>query len=123
VIGLHSKLYRGEVAAPPETDIAKIRKYCRAPDAATHRNQLRLEAIVRGNAVTIFDCRPLWHSNLTGWCKLEVAKLRYSASGQRWSLYWADRNGRWHRYDGLEPGSGDEMLNEIDRDPTCIFWG
>ena len=34
----------------------------------------------RGNAVTIFDCRPPWHSNLTEWSKLEVAKLRYSAS-------------------------------------------
>ncbi len=31
---------------------------------------------------------------------------------------------RWHLYDLLEP-SPDVLvlLDEIDRDPTCIFWG
>ncbi len=35
----------------------------------------------------------------------------------------ADRNGRWHRYDDLEPGPVGKVLNEIEADPTCIFWG
>jgi hypothetical protein len=52
-----------------------------------------------------------------------VAQLRYSANTHHWSLYWADRNGRWHRYDDLEPGPVDKALNEIEGDPTCIFWG
>ena len=52
-----------------------------------------------------------------------VAQLRYSADTHHWSLYWADRNGRWHRYDDLDPGPVDKALNEIEADPTCIFWG
>lgn len=46
-----------------------------------------------GNSVTIFDCRPPWHPNLTEWSKAGVAQLRYSASTHHWSLYWGDRNG------------------------------
>ena len=53
-----------------------------------------------------------------------MAQLRYQRQHpHHWSLYWADRNGRWHRYDDLEPGPVDKVLNEIEADPTCIFWG
>lgn len=52
-----------------------------------------------------------------------MAQLRYSAGNHHWSLYWADRNGRWHRYDDLAPSPIDQVLNEIETHPTCIFWG
>jgi hypothetical protein len=54
---------------------------------------------------------------------VRVAQPRYSASTHEWSLYWADRNGRWHRYDDLPPGRVDQVLREIESDPTGIFWG
>lgn len=46
------------------------------------------------------------------------------AADKSWTLYWRDRNLRFHLYDLLAPSNrvGD-LLNEIDRDPTCIFWG
>jgi hypothetical protein len=109
--------------APPETDLARIRKYCQAQVPAHLRDQVRIEATVRGNSVTIFDCRPLWNANLTEWSKVRVVQLRYSASTHDWSLYWADRSGRWHRYDDLRPGRIDQVLREIESDPTGIFWG
>jgi Protein of unknown function (DUF3024) len=37
--------------------------------------------------------------------------------------YWADRNSRWHRDEDIDPGTTDELLNEINDDPICIFWG
>jgi Protein of unknown function (DUF3024) len=111
------------VPAPPETDVARIRRYCRARVPVRLRHQVRVEAAVRGNSVTLFDCRPPWHPNLTEWSKVRVAQLRYSASTYQWSLYWADRNGRWHPYDDLDSGPVDKVLNEIEADPTCIFWG
>lgn len=41
-----------------------------------------------------------------------------------WTLYWRDRNLRLHVYDLLTPSDRiDDVLAEIDRDPTCIFWG
>jgi hypothetical protein len=109
--------------APPETDLARIRKYCQTRVLARLRDQVRIEATVRGGSVTIFDCRPPWHANLTEWSKVRVAQLRYNASTHHWSLYWADRNGRWHRYDDLPPGPVDQVLGEIESDPTGIFWG
>lgn len=109
--------------APPETDVAKIRKYCRARVPPSFRDQIRIEAAVRGSAVSIYECRPPWHPALTEWFKVRVAQLRYHAETHHWSLYWADRNGRWHRYDDQEPGPVDQFLGEIEADPTCIFWG
>lgn len=109
--------------APPETDLAKIRKYCQAQVPARLRDQVRIEATVRGSSVTILECRPLWQANLTEWSKVRVAQLHYSASTHDWSPYWADRNGRWHRYDDLPPGRVDQLLREIESDPTGIFWG
>jgi Protein of unknown function (DUF3024) len=111
------------VPAPPETDLAKIRKYCQSRVPARLRHRVRIEAAVRGSSVTIFDCRPPWHPNLTEWSKVRVAQLRYSANNRHWSLYWADRIGRWHRYDDLAPGTVEKVLNETEADPTCIFWG
>ena len=109
--------------APPETDVARIRKYCRARVPPSFRDQIRIEAAVRGSSVSIYECRPPWHPDLTEWSKVRVAQLRYSANTHHWSLYWADRNGRWHRYDDLEPGPVNNLLCEIEADPTCIFWG
>jgi Protein of unknown function (DUF3024) len=111
------------VPAPPETDLAKIRKYCQTRVPARLRDQVRIEATVRGSSVTIFDCRPPWHAKLTEWSKVRVAQMRHSASTHNWSLYWADRNGRWHRYDDLPPAPIDQVLHEIEYDPTGIFWG
>jgi hypothetical protein len=49
---------------------------------------------------------------------------RYTQATNIWTLYWRDRNLRFHRYDQLElsPDIGD-LLREIDRDPVAIFWG
>jgi hypothetical protein len=98
------------------------RGYVPAP-SSLRRDHARRPGITTGNSVTIFDCRPPWHPNLTEWSKVRVAQLRYSASTCQWSLYWADRNGRWHPYDDLDSGPVDKVLNEIEADPTCIFWG
>ena len=87
------------------------------------RDQIRIEATVRGNSVSMFECRPPWHGDLTEWSKVRVAQLRYSTDSHQWSLYWADRNGRWRRYDDIDPGPVDRLLDEIEGDPTCIFWG
>jgi hypothetical protein len=111
------------MTAPPETDVARIRKYCGARVPADLRHQVRVEPVVRGCSVTIYECRPPRQPNLTEWSKVRVAQLRYNANTRRWSLYWADRNGRWHRYDDLDPGRVNELLDEIDADPTSIFWG
>jgi hypothetical protein len=50
--------------------------------------------------------------------------LRYTKSRNRWSLYWRDRNLKYHECDLADTRSNvRDLLDEIDRDPTSIFWG
>jgi hypothetical protein len=50
--------------------------------------------------------------------------LRYTQRTKLWTLFWVDRNGNFHSYDRIAPTSNIEaLLDEIDADPTCIFWG
>jgi hypothetical protein len=53
-----------------------------------------------------------------------VARLRYTKTHAEWSLYWRDRNAKFHVYDRVEPTpTVDRLLAEVDADPTSIFWG
>lgn len=58
------------------------------------------------------------------WTNFPIARLRYTATDKSWTLYWRDRNLRFHIYDLLAPSNRvDDLLTELDRDPTGIFWG
>lgn len=110
--------------AVPELDLARIRTYCDAKVPAHLRDQARVEADTRGNSVTIFDCRPPWHPDVTEWSRAPVAQLRYKAATKAWTLYRADRNSRWHPYEDLDADQHVQaLIDEIDEDPTGIFWG
>jgi hypothetical protein len=49
--------------------------------------------------------------------------MKFNSANNEWTLYWSDRNSRWHIFDLLPPGSIEEVLEEIERDQTNIFWG
>jgi len=50
--------------------------------------------------------------------------LRYTKAARQWSLYWRDHNLRFHDYDRVRPTeSVEDLLAEVDRDPTANFWG
>lgn len=111
------------VAAVPDLDLARIRIFCEAETPAEFRDEMGVEADVRGRSVTILECRPPWMPELVDRTRQPLAQLRFDPETNLWSLYWADRNSRWHRYDDLDPGPVDGLLKEIAEDPTCIFWG
>jgi len=111
--------------AIPDTDLARASRWCERRIPAQYRAGLRLELEVAGQAITIVERRPPWRPDLhREWSRSPVARLRYNATTRRWTLYWRDRNQRFHRYD-LHPLSArlEDLLAEIDRDPTGIFWG
>lgn len=90
------------------------------------RDQVRLEYEIRGNAATIVECRVPWRpkSSDEPWTRLAVAKLRFDPSQLKWTLHWRDRNERWHVYERIKPSPTiSDLLREVDRDPTAIFWG
>jgi len=111
--------------AIPDLDIARVQRWCdaRVPEHARH--QVRVECHVAARHLTIVERRAPWHEDYgPDWTSFPIARLRYTTAAKSWTLYWRDRNQRFHRYDLLTPSSRvEDLLTEIDRDPTCIFWG
>lgn len=111
--------------ALPELDVARVQRWCasRVPEHA--RQQVRVECQVAPRHLTIVERRVPWREDSSPeWTSFPIARLRYTAADTSWTLYWRDRNLLFHRYDLLEPSNHvDDLLNEIERDPTCIFWG
>lgn len=109
----------------PEADLRQVRQWAegKVPDHLC--DQVRIEVEVGDRALTILECRPPWHPDMgPEWTRVPVARLRYTKTRTRWSLYWPDRNGRFHEYDLAKPSPQvQDLLAEIDADPTCIFWG
>jgi hypothetical protein len=71
------------------------------------------------------ECRLPWRDGLgPEWTRLPVARLRYTRADRSWTLYWRDRHGRFHLYVRLAPSPRvQDLLAEIERDPTAIFRG
>jgi hypothetical protein len=111
------------VSAIPYIDLERVKRFCAEQSPAEFAEQLRVVHTVRGNSVTLAESRPPWDGRGTEWTVLPFAQLRYSTQTTKWSLYWADRNSRWHPYDEIPPGPLSTLLTEIDDDPTCIFKG
>ena len=110
---------------PPPIDVAAIRAYCDGRVPAQFLDQLRVDAVVDGNAVTIVERRPPWREDFgPEWTAGPVARLRYTHKTAAWSLFWRDRNQKWHRYTRTGPFARvNVLLDEIEVDPTAIFWG
>jgi hypothetical protein len=112
-------------AIVPETALAIVRSYCERKVPAEHRDELRVECAARGDSITIFEYHPPWRPDVDpSWTRQRVAQLRYEPQNGSWLLYCADRNGRWHAYEPVEPTTKiEQLITEIDADPTGIFWG
>lgn len=116
-------IYGGAMGAVPDLDLLKIRKYCEETTPPAFRSEMRVDVGVRGKSVTIFESRPPWDGQGTEWSRNPICQLRFDPATARWILFWADRNSHWHLYELINPGTVEELLDEIDQDPTCIFWG
>ena len=105
--------------------MAAIQAYCEQRNDPETSDQLRVEAQVEPTTVTIVERRAPWSPDFgPEWSTAGVARLRYTATNREWTLQCADRNGRWRRYEYINPVSRvDVLLDEIDRDPTGVFWG
>lgn len=59
-----------------------------------------------------------------GWLRVPVARLGYVKAAGQWTLYWADRNSTFHRYDGRRPTKRlQSLLDYIETSGDPIFWG
>jgi hypothetical protein len=111
--------------AVPEQARRQVEEYCASRVSEDHGEQIRVECSARGRAITIAELRPQWNPDVgSEWSEVKVAQLRYDEGPAAWSLFCSDRNGRWWEYDEVGPTKEvGRLLNEIDADPTGIFWG
>lgn len=111
--------------AIPELDAARVQRWCHARVPERARHQVRVECQPADRHLTIVERRVPWREDLgPQWTTRPIARLSYTAGTGTWTLFWRDRNGRFHRYEHLPPsGRVSDLLDELDRDPTRIFWG
>ena len=97
--------------------------FCEGRVPIMARDQIALQYTIERHDVVLFEKRPVF--NQPGkWVNCNVAKFRWNASRDTWSLLWRDRDSLWHHYDAGAPSDRLEVqLDEVDRDPTGIFWG
>ena len=105
--------------------VTKGEAFCRRRVPDRYHADVRLEVGVRGNAVTIVERRPPWCEGIgSEWSSRKIAQMRYDSATSAWTLYWADRNGRWLRYPDADPSrSVDALIEAIDRDRAGAFFG
>lgn len=111
--------------ALPELDATRVRRWCAARVPERGRHQVRVECQVAPRHLTIIERRVPWREDFgPERTSFLIARLRYSAAEKSWTLYWRDRNLRFHLYDLLPPPHQvEDLLTEVNRDPTCIFSG
>jgi Protein of unknown function (DUF3024) len=109
----------------PDLDVARVQRWCAARVPEHARHQVRVECDVAARHLTIVERRAPWREEFgPEWTSLPIARLRYTTATKVWTLCWRDRNLRFHAYDVLPPSPRvEDLLTEIDRDTTGIFWG
>lgn len=105
--------------------ISLVATYCATKVPAEHDDKLRTEYKVRGNTITIYECRPPWREEVgPDWTKRRICTFEWDPRTSLWTLYARDRNDRRLEYPFIEPVRDlTPLLRELDNDPTCIFWG
>jgi hypothetical protein len=109
--------------AIPETDLFRIRRWAEQRVPKELWAELKVEADVEPRHVTIVEVRPPWdgHGEYT---RFPIARLRYTAATGLWSLYWRDRDLKFHEYDRKRPTKNVQvLLDYLDSHADPIFWG
>lgn len=87
------------------------------------RDKVRVGFRIKGSEAVLFEERPDFHDPHE-WREMVVAKFKYVGARRQWRLYCQHRDRRWHEYEALPAArSFDRLLDEVDADPTGIFWG
>jgi Protein of unknown function (DUF3024) len=113
--------------ALPELTRRQVEKaltaYCGERLQAYIHDKLKLGFRFRGNSVTLYEERPAL-AEPGMWIEIVVAQFRFQPQDKEWTLYWTDRNSKWHPYEEVESSKNFEvLLKEVHEDPTGIFWG
>jgi hypothetical protein len=100
-----------------------VKRYCDKRIPPRLRNELRLEVETRGRSITIFEHLPPWRPDFgPDWSRRQIAQMRYDPETLTFTLYWADRNGRWLAYPNIGPtGDVGPLLREIEETEAAPY--
>ena len=108
----------------PELDIACVQRWCATQVPEHARSEIRVEYDVAARHLTICECRPPWREDLgPDWTRFPIARVHYTKTTRLWTLYWRDRNLKYHRYDPLDPSPQvQDLLDYLDdrADPNLL---
>ena len=113
--------------ALPEIQKAQVDKlltpYCAKRVPPPVRSKVRVGYRIDGNAVILYEERPAFRPP-HDWQEMAVAKFLYVGTQRERRLYCQHRDLKWHAYQALPLSSSfAKLLEEVDADPTGIFWG
>lgn len=98
-------------------------KFCSERIPMELQNQIKLEFSKRENYVTLFEKRR-YFKDPSQWTKSKIAQFRYNPDDKKWTLYWWRHTGKWYQYKEIKPQNDlQELVDEVDKDLTGIFWG
>ena len=97
--------------------------FCRRRSPVHARHQVRTDYRVKGHDVLIYEARTVW-DDPTRWMEHGIAKIRFNRRAGDWRLFWLRASLKWETYEPLA-GSRDlaVVVEEIDSDPHCCFFG
>ncbi len=101
----------------------KVGSFCENRIPPHARGQVKLTYSFWKDSVILYEERPRWDKP-DEWTKMKIARMDFDPESRGWTLWAYDRNDRPRFYMDVRPNAPlDEVLQEIDEDPTSIFWG
>jgi Protein of unknown function (DUF3024) len=109
----------------PELDVARVQRWCADQVPEHARGEISIECDLTPRHLTICECRPPWREDLgPDWSRFPIARLHFTRTTGLWTLYWRDRNLKYHRYEPLDPSPQvQDLLDYLDDRADPIFWG
>ena len=77
----------------------------------------------RADTPTIVEVRPDWRGGPEP-KRFPIARLRYTKATGKWTIYWRDRNLKFHEYQYTQPSKNvQSLLDYIRESKDPIFFG
>jgi hypothetical protein len=76
---------------------------------------------IRGNSIILFDSERSFIDK-SSWVEIPVAQFRFDPKSSFWTLYWPDRNTRWHVYFIVDPSRQlEDLIQAVDENAMGAF--
>ena len=101
-----------------------VGSWCLARVEPHLKHSIDFDYEIDGQAVTIYEVRPVWRGPPGDKSRLPIARLRFVKTIGRWKLFWMRATGKWISYEPVpEVKTLKEGLLVIESDRYGCFFG